>query len=100
MRRSIVEQIQGGMVPGGPDKELTLTVETVRGAKVFTFPKTTKVREVIEAVVAAFGLAAGDKYDLMLATDLGNALDPERPLVSYHLKDGDKLVLSSVGGGV
>ena len=95
-----VEQNQGDKGAGAPDKELTLTIETVRGAKSFTFPKTAKVREVIEAAVAAFALAPGDKYDLMLATDLGSPLQPDRPLVSYHLKDGDKLVLSSVGGGV
>lgn len=95
-----MEQTQGDKGAGAPDKDLTLTVETVRGARSFTFPKTTAVREVIEAVVAAFALAPGDKYDLMLATDLGSPLDPHRPLVSYHLKDGDKLVLSSVGGGV
>ncbi len=37
---------------------------------------------------------------LVLATNPGEPLQPERPLVSYHVEDGTVLILTAIGGGV
>lgn len=83
------------------DHEITLVIKSMRGtAKTFTFDKTTKVSEVIDAAVKAFGFAAGDKFDLVFPDKPGEPLQHNRPLVSYHIVDGTELLLTSTGGGV
>jgi len=82
------------------DPTLEITVQTTRGSKQLSFPKQTKVEEVIAAVVAAFGFAAGDRFELVLKGATGEPLKPERPLVSYGIKDGDILILTAIGSGV
>ncbi|MCH7969182.1 MAG: EsaB/YukD family protein [Thaumarchaeota archaeon] len=82
------------------DKELTITIQTPQGNWETTFPKTTKVQEVIDAVVKHFGFAPNGKYDLRLSTDPDNPLKPERTLVSYGIKDGDVLVFTDLGVAV
>jgi hypothetical protein len=82
------------------DKELQISVQTTRGTRVLPFSKEDKVSDVIEKAVTAFGFAAGDRFEVVLATNLAEPLKPERPLVSYGLKDGDVLVLTAIGGGV
>jgi hypothetical protein len=84
-----------------PDKELLdIVVQSTRGTKSFSLPKTAKVSEVISAAVSAFGFAPGDRFELSLATKPGEILQPERPLVSYHVTDGTVFLLTSIGGGV
>ncbi len=85
---------------GAADRTLTLVIQSTRGSKELQFDKTAKIADVIEKAVAAFGFAAGDNFELVLPANPGEPLRPERTLVSYHLKDGDVLVLTAVGGGV
>lgn len=82
------------------DKELTITIQTPQGNLEETFPKTTKVQEVIDAVVKHFGFAQNGKYDLRLSTDPDNPLKPQRTLVSYGIKDGDILIFTDMGVAV
>jgi hypothetical protein len=82
------------------DKTLEIKVQTTRGTKEFPFSKETKVSAVIAEVVTAFGFAAGDRFELVLATSPGEPLQPDRPLVSYQITDGMVLVLTAIGGGV
>jgi len=82
------------------DKNLDLNIKTTRGSKQFSFPKQTKVEEVIRQVVSAFGFASGDSFQLVLASNPQEALQPERTLVSYHLTDGTNLILTAIGSGV
>ena len=82
------------------DKVLDIKIQSTRGTTEFPFPKETKVADVIAQAVAAFGFAPGDKFELVLASDQANPLQPERPLVSYHVVDGAVLILTAIGGGV
>ena len=82
------------------DNTIEVKIQSTRGTKEFSFPKETKVEDVINQAVAAFGFVRGDKFDLVLASKPGEPLQPERPLVSYHIVDGTILVLTAVGGGV
>jgi WXG100 protein secretion system (Wss), protein YukD len=86
--------------PPHDDRTLEIVIQSTRGTKTFSFPKETKISDVIEKAVDAFGFAKGDRFELVLATNPGEPLQPERPLVSYHIKDGDILILTAVGGGV
>jgi len=79
---------------------LEVSVQSTRGTKSFSFSKTAKVSEVISAAVSAFGFAPGDRFELALASNPGEVLQPERPLVSYHVMDGTVFLLTSIGGGV
>jgi hypothetical protein len=82
------------------DKTLDIKIQSTRGTKDFSFAKETKIADVIAKAVAAFGFAPGDTFELVLATNPGEALQPERPLVSYHITDGATLILTAIGGGV
>ena len=82
------------------DKDLSIVVQSTRGTKTLSFPKTAKISDVINAAVAAFGFVPGDRFELALATNPGEVLLPERPLVSYHVADGMVFLLTSIGGGV
>ncbi len=82
------------------EKDLEFTIQSTRGTKEFSFPKQAKVGDVIAKAVTAFGFAPGDKFELVLATNPGEPLQPERPLVSYHITDGTILILTAIGGGV
>jgi putative intracellular protease/amidase len=78
---------------------LTLTVIWADEDGEFIVPKTNKVSDLIHLAVTRFKLSPTDKYDLMLASG-GQPLEHDRTLVSYHLKDGDQLLLTSTAGGV
>ncbi len=82
------------------EKNLEIKIQSTRGTKEFSFPKETKVADVIAKAVTAFGFAPGDKFELVLATKPSELLQPERTLVSYHITDGTVLVLTAIGGGV
>lgn len=78
---------------------LALTVVWADEDGEFIVPKEAKVGELIALAVIRFKLSPTDKYDLMLPIG-GQPLEHDRTLVSYHLKDGDELLLTSTGGGV
>jgi hypothetical protein len=81
------------------DKDLTLTVGTPNGSFTADFPKTAKVSEVIAAAIKEKGLQGGaDAFQLFKGKE--QLAPPERPLVSFHLADGDKLLLAATGSGV
>jgi len=82
------------------DKELQIQIQTTKGTWSTSFSKTTKVQEVIRAVISHFGFAADGHYQLHLANDANTPLDPQRPLVSYGIKDGDVLVFTDLGVAV
>jgi hypothetical protein len=82
------------------DKNVTVIISTADEDREFTFPKTTKIAEVISTAVSAFNLDPKDVYSLALADKPSEKLDPNKPLVSYKIEDDTKLVLSSKGGGV
>lgn len=78
--------------------QVTLEVATPNGVFVGTFPKTTKVEDVIGAVVKDRQLAAGDAFELVYN---GEVLQPvQRPLVSFGLTGIVKLELVATGSGV
>lgn len=78
--------------------DITLEVATPNGVFTGTFPKTTKVKGVIEAVVEDRGLADGDSFELI---HNGEVLQPvNRPLVSFGLTGTVMLELVATGSGV
>lgn len=82
------------------DNSLTVIIQPPRApAKEYTFPKTDKVEDVLEALKADadLKLATGGKYDLVFDN---KKLDPKRPLISYGIEDGAKIQVSADGGGV
>lgn len=87
-------------VAAKPDKDITVLISSPDEDAKFTFKKTTKVEAAIKEAVEKFGLSPKDQYDLALADEPAVNLDPQRPLVSYKIEDGTKLLLTSRGGGV
>lgn len=66
-----------------------------------SFDKTTKVMDVITATLDKFPkLDKQGQYELCKQTDLNEVLEPDRPLVSYGIKDGDVLILTDLGRAV
>ena len=86
--------------PGASDPELTITIQTTKGDKTYTVPKTTKVSEIISRLITDCGFAPGDRFELVLASNPQEVLQSERPLVSYHIQDGTRLILTMFGSGV
>jgi hypothetical protein len=83
------------------DHDLVVNIETTLGTwEKVTFPKTAKIQEAIQAVIQHFGFAASGNYELRLARDPDTPLKPERPLVSYGIKDGDTLIFTDLGVAV
>ena len=80
--------------------ELDIIIQTPKGNWETTFPKTTKISEVLSAVISHFGFASNGSYELRLDKDPNEALMPQRTLVSYKVKDGDILVLIDFGQAV
>jgi hypothetical protein len=81
-------------------KELEVKLETTQGTWETTFEKNTKVQEVIQTVIQHFGFAQNGNYELRMAKTPDTPLQPERPLVSYHIQDGDILVFTDLGVAV
>jgi hypothetical protein len=79
------------------DKNLDLVIKTSQGTWETSFPKTTKVEEVIKAIIQHFGFAQNGKYELRLEREPKTALEPNRPLVSYGIKDDDVLIFTDLG---
>ncbi len=79
-------------------EQVTLEVATPNGVFAGTFPKTTKVGEVIDAVVDDRQLADGDSFELVHD---GEVLQPvQRTLVSFGLTGTVLLELVATGSGV
>jgi len=84
----------------GNDHELGLLIKTPNGDWSTTFLKTSKVKDVIDAIVVHFNYAKNGKYELRLESDPNTVLKPERPLVSYGITDGTVLVFIDYGAAV
>lgn len=80
------------------DNVVTLEIATPKGMFTGEFPNTTKVEEVIQAVVEEKGLNRSDGIELI---HNGTTLEPiERPLVSFGLEGTVSLELVAQGSGV
>lgn len=80
------------------DKELSITIQSGRGSKEFTFAKQIKVQDAASQAAVALGYPAGNTYALC-RMEPREELVGERPLVSYQIHDGEILVLSETGSG-
>jgi hypothetical protein len=87
-------------MPDKDKKDLEVKVQTTQGTWETSFDKNAKVQHVIQAVVLHFGFATNGNYELRMAKEPDTTLQPERPLVSYHLQDGDILVFTDLGVAV
>ena len=96
--KSQIKEVLGNA--GQRQKELSVKIETTQGVWETTFDKNTKIHEVIQAVVQHFGFAPNGNYELRMAKDPDTPLQPERPLVSYHIQDGDILIFTDLGVAV
>jgi hypothetical protein len=79
------------------DSDLSITIKTTQGSWSTEFPKTIKVQEVVSQVVSHFGFATNGQYELRLERDPNTPLQPDRPLVSYGVRDGDVLIFTDLG---
>jgi hypothetical protein len=78
---------------------INVVIQSPRGRDSFSFEKTTKVSEVIEKARSKFGFEPG--VFILRREKTGETLAPERPLVSFHLEDGEILLLiPEMGSGV
>jgi hypothetical protein len=83
----------------GSDDELTLTVGTPRGPFTADFDKNAKVSDVIAAAIERMGLS-GAAEDFEVFYGEVEMKPVSRTLVSFGLKDGDKLLIAAQGEGV
>ena len=81
------------------DHSITVTIQSGRGSREFTFPQQTKVQDAAKQAALALGYPDNGNYALFrFATN--EELDGQRPLVSYQIKDGEVLSLLDTGSGV
>ena len=83
-----------------PEKqEITLTIGTPKGSFTGAFPKTAKIQDVIETAIETMHLdGPPDAFEVFHGEV---QLTPtSRTLESFHLKDGDKLLIAATGSGV
>jgi len=85
---------------GGPPI-LLVYVEAPRSdeRKAFEWPQTKKVGEAAREAATAFGYEGGTP-GLQTTSTPPRELDNDKPLVAEHVKSGDVLELTDVGGGV
>ena len=100
---TVVSRVAAPAVPRAsqetePAPDITVVVESRRGAKSFVCARRATVAEVLGAVARDFGMAHGDRLLLVPAASPGTALLAERTLDSYGIGDGTLLVLTAVGG--
>lgn len=79
--------------------EITLVIAWADEDGEFTVKRTETIAELIQAAVAKFGLASGDKYELM-APGQKVPLSQGSTVEALGLKDREELLLTSTGGGV
>jgi len=83
---------------GGHNDDITLEIATPNGVFRGTFDKSTKIEDLIAAVVADRKLSPGDTFELFYGE---TQLTPvQRPLVSFGLSGTVKLTLVAAGSGV
>ena len=82
------------------DQTLDVVIKTTQGSWTTSFPKTAKVQEVIDATIRHFGFAQKGSYEIRLDRDPNTPLQPNRPLVSYGVHDGDVLIFTDLGVAV
>jgi len=82
------------------DDIISLKIETTRGSWEHSFDKNTKIQDVIQEIINHFGFASNGNYELRMQSNPDEPLKKERPIVSYHLKDGDVLVFTDLGEAV
>jgi hypothetical protein len=78
---------------------ITVTIQSGRGSKQFSFPQQTQAMDAALEAAVALGYPNNGKYVLVRLKD-HQELDGQRPLVSYHIEDGEVLALSETGSGV
>jgi hypothetical protein len=77
---------------------ITLEIATAKGMFTGTFPKTTKIQEVITAAVVAMGIDSGESLELV---HNGQILQPvQRTLISFGFEGTVQLELVATGSGV
>jgi hypothetical protein len=80
-------------------ESISVTIQSPRGTQPFTFEKTAKIAEVIETARTRFGFEPG-AFELRRQST-NEILAPERPLISYHIANGETLLLvPEMGSGV
>lgn len=80
-------------------QQLKIVVRSPRGTRDMVFDKTDKVAQIIEQARLAFGFEQGSFA--LSRESTGEVFAPERPLVSYHVKSGETLLLvPEMGSGV
>ena len=82
------------------DRTIKIVIQSTRGKNVFSFPKLTKIADVIDKAVQFFDFQQGDRFELVLATKPGEPLQPQQTLASYQIEDDSVLILTAIGGGV
>ena len=80
------------------DRAITVTIQSGRGSKEFTFAQQTKVQDAANQAAAALGYPTGGNYTLYRLSS-NEELAGQRPLVSYQIADGEIITLSDTGSG-
>jgi hypothetical protein len=79
--------------------EIMLTIGTPKGTFTAAFPKTAKVQDVIDTAIQKMHLdGSADAFEVFHG-DV-RLVPTTRTLESFHLKDGDKLLIAATGSGV
>lgn len=78
---------------------ITVTIQSGRGSQEFTFPQQIKVKDAANEAAVALGYPAGGNY-VLVRLKTNEELEGQRPLISYHIEDGEILALSETGSGV
>jgi hypothetical protein len=81
------------------DHTITITIQSGRGSREFTFSQQTKAQDAASEAAVALGYPAGGAY-VLVRLKTNEELDGQRPLVSFHLEDGETVALSETGSGV
>ncbi|MHB1414246.1 MAG: hypothetical protein ACYC1C_03255 [Chloroflexota bacterium] len=81
------------------DHDVTVVIQSGRGSREFTFAKQMKVQDAANTAASALGYAPGGAY-VLVRLKTNDELEGQRPLVSYHIEDGESLALSETGSGV
>jgi hypothetical protein len=79
--------------------DVMVQVQSAKGTRGYTLPQQTKVAELIARAVADFGFPPEGNYTLVRPSHDNEPLEPQRPLVGYHLDPNEVLVLSAISGG-
>ncbi|GAA4459316.1 hypothetical protein GCM10023189_32840 [Nibrella saemangeumensis] len=88
---------QGPNSPGSSDQTITVKIQTAQGEFVRDFDKNQTIQDIIQAVKAHFNFSADGTYELRLKGSSDDPFMPQRPIVSYGLKDGAVLVFTDLG---